>query len=72
MLEAFSQKRMRSFFGTQCLANGEQIWQKWANFSLTFEVLIIGEIEWQCFYQMMCAGNFSLGEKSFLKSTYQL
>jgi len=40
--------------------------EKCANFSQKFGVLIIGEIEWQFFYQTLCASNFLLVKKSFV------
>ena len=38
-------------------------------FSLKFRVSIVGEIEWHIFCQTPCAGVFSLGAQSLVKST---
>jgi len=41
--------------------------KKCANLSLKFRVLIVGEIKWRFFGQMLCAGNFYRGKKSLVQ-----
>jgi len=48
------------------LANGKKILQKVHQFKLKIRSLIVGEIDQQFF---LCAGNFSSGKKSLVKST---
>jgi len=45
------------------MANNKQIWQKCANFSLKFGVLIVGEIEWQFFDRCFAPAPYCLAKK---------
>ena len=65
-----------AFFGAQRVAKGEHIWQTahrfgkfCKHFSRKFLVSIVGEIERRIFCRTLCAGVFSLGAQSLMKST---
>ncbi len=65
----FGSKKFEAFFGELRLANGAQILQILGHEFGKCSYKNDGEIEWRIFHQMLCAGNFSLDEKSLMKST---
>ena len=69
----FSLSKFEAFCGERQLANSAHIWRTAHKFCAQFEANLkrqyVDEIEWRFFRQTLCAGVFSLGAQSLVKST---